>query len=215
MEAEIAIAKLNGKILEGYTEPITVKYANSPTTAKTVVGLPLAPVVMQSTCRGVFQPYRSTTTPSFRYSPMNTYCPDTSTLYQQQTMQPANINIALNGTIEGPLASMPSVPTAPNQNIMVNQSMSTSASFSGWCIFVYNLGPETDESFLWQLFGPFGAVQSVKIIRDSQTQKCKGFGFITMTNYEEAIVAINVLNGYPIGNRILQVSFKTNNKQYF
>lgn len=36
-------------------------------------------------------------------------------------------------------------------------------SSSGWCIFVYNLAPETEENVLWQLFGPFGAVQSVKV----------------------------------------------------
>jgi hypothetical protein len=34
---------------------------------------------------------------------------------------------------------------------------------SGWCIFVYNLAPETEENILWQLFGPFGAVQNVKV----------------------------------------------------
>ena len=33
---------------------------------------------------------------------------------------------------------------------------------SGWCIFVYNLAPDTEENVLWQLFGPFGAVQVVK-----------------------------------------------------
>lgn len=37
---------------------------------------------------------------------------------------------------------------------------------SGWCIFVYNLAPETEENVLWQLFGPFGAVQSVKVVRE-------------------------------------------------
>jgi RNA recognition motif-containing protein len=36
---------------------------------------------------------------------------------------------------------------------------------SGWCIFVYNLAPETEENILWQLFGPFGAVQNVKVPR--------------------------------------------------
>lgn len=36
-------------------------------------------------------------------------------------------------------------------------------SGSGWCIFVYNLAPETEDNVLWQLFGPFGAVQSVKV----------------------------------------------------
>ncbi|XP_053990723.1 ELAV-like protein 3 isoform X6 [Hylaeus anthracinus] len=81
---------------------------------------------------------------------------------------------------------------------------------SGWCIFVYNLAPETEENVLWQLFGPFGAVQSVKVIRDLQTNKCKGFGFVTMTNYDEAVVAIQSLNGYTLGTRVLQVSFKTN-----
>ncbi|XP_027526720.1 ELAV-like protein 2 [Neopelma chrysocephalum] len=79
----------------------------------------------------------------------------------------------------------------------------------GWCIFVYNLAPEADESVLWQLFGPFGAVTNVKVIRDFATNKCKGFGFVTMTNYEEAALAIASLNGYRLGDRVLQVSFKT------
>jgi ELAV like protein 2/3/4 len=86
----------------------------------------------------------------------------------------------------------------------------TATNGSGWCIFVYNLAPETEENILWQLFGPFGAVQNVKVIRDLQTNKCKGFGFVTMTNYEEALVAIQSLNGYTLGNRVLQISFKTN-----
>lgn len=81
---------------------------------------------------------------------------------------------------------------------------------AGWCIFVYNLAPETEDSTLWQLFGPFGAVQNVKVIRDFQSQKCKGFGFVTMTNYDESLMAIQSLNGFALGNRVLQVSFKTN-----
>lgn len=41
--------------------------------------------------------------------------------------------------------------------------------FAGWCIFVYNLAPETEENVLWQLFGPFGAVQSVKVVNNFQS----------------------------------------------
>lgn len=96
-----------------------------------------------------------------------------------------------------------------NLNLTTN-TLTPIASGTGWCIFVYNLAPETEENILWQLFGPFGAVQNVKIVRDYQTQKCKGFGFVTMSNYEEAVMAINSLNGFTLGNRILQVSFKTN-----
>ncbi|KAI4787330.1 ELAV-like protein 1 isoform X1 [Gymnodraco acuticeps] len=80
---------------------------------------------------------------------------------------------------------------------------------AGWCIFIYNLGQDADEAILWQMFGPFGAVNNVKVIRDFNTNKCKGFGFVTMTNYEEAAMAIHSLNGYRLGDKVLQVSFKT------
>ncbi|XP_046386146.1 ELAV-like protein 1 [Ischnura elegans] len=89
----------------------------------------------------------------------------------------------------------------------------TAITGSGWCIFVFNLPPETEDNVLWQLFGPFGAVHSVKVIRDAQTNKCKGFGFVNMINYDEAVVAIESLNGYPLGDRILQISFKTNKRK--
>ncbi|XP_078526543.1 ELAV-like protein 1 isoform X2 [Lissotriton helveticus] len=82
-------------------------------------------------------------------------------------------------------------------------------STAGWCIFIYNLGQDADEGILWQMFGPFGAVTNVKVIRDFNTNKCKGFGFVTMTNYDEAAMAIASLNGYRLGEKILQVSFKT------
>uniref|UniRef100_A0A6R4ZVS0 ELAV-like protein n=1 Tax=Xenopus tropicalis TaxID=8364 RepID=A0A6R4ZVS0_XENTR len=84
-----------------------------------------------------------------------------------------------------------------------------SSASSGWCIFIYNLGQDADEGILWQMFGPFGAVTNVKVIRDFNTNKCKGFGFVTMTNYEEAAMAIASLNGYRLGDKTLQVSFKT------
>ena len=112
-----------------------------------------------------------------------------------------------------PVATVVGLHTPPPASIMSTARLS-SVNYSGWCIFVYNLGPESDESILWQLFGPFGAVQSVKVIRDAQSHKCKGFGFVTMTNYEEAVTAINCLNGLNLQNRILQVSFKTN-KPFF
>lgn len=81
---------------------------------------------------------------------------------------------------------------------------------SSWPIFVYNLASEADENVLWQLFNPFGYILSVKAMRNLQTNKCKGFGFVTMANYDEALSAIQSLNGYMLDNRVLQVSFKTN-----
>lgn len=52
-------------------------------------------------------------------------------------------------------------------DILATSMLSTNPiNGSGWCIFVYNLAPETEENVLWQLFGPFGAVQSVKVRRN-------------------------------------------------
>ena len=173
-----------------------------------------------------------------------TYCPDATLLHQQNGLnnliaqhqqQAPNINIISNSLPTTPITASAPIVTAsgvltnthlqqqqlpqqqqhlPPPPTSISNSSLSSINYSGWCIFVYNLGPDTDDHILWQLFGPFGAVQSVKIIRDMQTHKCKGFGFVTMTNYEEAITAINCLNGLNLHNRILQVSFKTN-KPFF
>ncbi|XP_059618687.1 ELAV-like protein 2 isoform X1 [Phlebotomus argentipes] len=173
-EAERAIQSLNGTTPKGATEPITVKFANNPSSNINKALPPLAAYLTPQSNRRFPGPIHH---PTGRFSPVLScrFSPLTGDLLGN-TILPTN---AING--------------------------------SGWCIFVYNLAPETEENVLWQLFGPFGAVQSVKVIKDLQTNKCKGFGFVTMTNYDEAVVAIQSLNGYTLGNRVLQVSFKTNN----
>ncbi|KAL3310624.1 hypothetical protein Ciccas_010811 [Cichlidogyrus casuarinus] len=66
---------------------------------------------------------------------------------------------------------------------------------SGWRLAVQNLSPEMNESDLWQLFVPFGAVKSVKLSRDWRTNKSRNYAFVTMNNYEEAFAAVQTLNG--------------------
>jgi len=188
IEAERAIQKLNGTIPEGATEPITVKFANNPSNNAKAIP-PLAAYLAPQAARRALG---AALHPASRFSPYGL---------------PTGLDLGLN-LKEGysPLAG----------DLLASGSLLSgmaATNGSGWCIFVYNLAPETEENILWQLFGPFGAVQNVKVIRDLQTNKCKGFGFVTMTNYEEALVAIQSLNGYTLGNRVLQVSFKTNNRK--
>ena len=81
----------------------------------------------------------------------------------------------------------------------------------GHILFVYNILPDADERFLWQLFSPFGAVINVDIIWDNQKGNGlnKGFGFVTMRDYADAEAAIRNLSGYTgHGGKPLQVSFK-------
>ncbi|KAK3787324.1 hypothetical protein RRG08_056043 [Elysia crispata] len=192
-EAEKAIEKLNNKIPEGSMEPITVKFANSPSSNKNLAGMaPLAlATYLSPTHRRFFGPiHHATASSRFRYSPL-----DSGLL--PNTILPTTLTTAATAAAAA-----------------TNTSSSTTAlNATGWCIFVYNLAPDTEDNVLWQLFGPFGAVQSVKVIRDYATSKCKGFGFVTMTQYEEALMAIQNLNGFTLGNRVLQVSFKANGRK--
>lgn len=187
IEAERAIQKLNGTIPEGATEPITVKFANNPSNNAKAIP-PLAAYLAPQAARRALG---AALHPASRFSP-----------YGLPGL-PLDLNLKEGySPLAGDLLA---------GNTLLPGMAATNGS--GWCIFVYNLAPETEENILWQLFGPFGAVQNVKVIRDLQTNKCKGFGFVTMTNYEEALVAIQSLNGYTLGNRVLQVSFKTNNRK--
>lgn len=187
IEAERAIQKLNNHIPDGCIDPITVKFANSPSSNKNLATMtPLALATYLSPTRRFFGPIHHTTATSrFRYSPLEP-------------------GILPNAILPPTLTTAAAAAAATNA-----ATTPTALNSTGWCIFVYNLAPDTEDSVLWQLFGPFGAVQSVKVIRDYTSGKCKGFGFVTMTNYEEALVAIQNLNGFTLGNRVLQVSFKS------
>lgn len=62
-----------------------------------------------------------------------------------------------------------------------------------------------DEMQLAQLFGPFGDIDSITIVRDKFSGKSKGFAFIHMKTAEGAAEAAAALDGYDFGERKLQV----------
>jgi len=76
---------------------------------------------------------------------------------------------------------------------------------TGYPLFVYNIGTDTDERALWQLFYPFGALQKVAVVRDNEKKVGKGYGFVTMVNLLEAQNAIQSLNGMLYKDKQLQV----------
>ena len=56
------------------------------------------------------------------------------------------------------------------------------------------------------MFESFGAVQSAQVISDKFTNQSKGFGFVEMTNDDEAQAAIKALDGSDKDGRRLGVS---------
>jgi RNA recognition motif-containing protein len=73
-------------------------------------------------------------------------------------------------------------------------------------LYVGNLSYQTSEDGLRDYFSGFGTVESVKIISDRNTGNSKGFGFIEMTNDDEAMAAISKANGQDYDGRKIKVN---------
>jgi cold-inducible RNA-binding protein len=73
-------------------------------------------------------------------------------------------------------------------------------------IFVGNLSYQTTESELEALFGAYGAVERVTVVRDRDTGQPRGFAFVEMTNANEAANAMQAMNGREMNARTLNVN---------
>ena len=72
-------------------------------------------------------------------------------------------------------------------------------------IFVGNLAYKVRGRQLAALFEPFGEIQSLRIVKDRETGKAKGFGFIEMSE-RDALKAIAELDNSEFFGRNLKVS---------
>ena len=73
-------------------------------------------------------------------------------------------------------------------------------------IYVGNLAYNATEDELRSAFGAFGQVTSVKIVRDRETGRSRGFAFVEMEDGEGAQNAVAQMNGRDLGGRNLVVN---------
>jgi RNA recognition motif-containing protein len=73
-------------------------------------------------------------------------------------------------------------------------------------LYVGNLTYGVTDSDLQTMFAPHGNVQSAQVIMDRDTGRSKGFGFVEMSNDQEAQTAIQALNGKEVDGRALTVN---------
>lgn len=73
-------------------------------------------------------------------------------------------------------------------------------------IYVGNLPYALSSRELRELFEKYGEIAFAKIVRDKETKRSKGFGFIEMINEEEATNAIESLHNYSLKGRELIVN---------
>lgn len=73
-------------------------------------------------------------------------------------------------------------------------------------IYVGNLAWSVTDEDLLELFGQHGNVRRAQVIKDRETGRSRGFGFVEMENDEEAQRAIEALNNANHNGRPLTVN---------
>ncbi|KAI8619775.1 hypothetical protein BC830DRAFT_1102286 [Chytriomyces sp. MP71] len=71
-------------------------------------------------------------------------------------------------------------------------------------LYIKNLpiDPIFDTEDLYALFSPFGRIVSAKVMKDEATWMSKGFGFVSYAGEEEAVSAMDALNGYVLDSNL-------------
>ncbi len=73
-------------------------------------------------------------------------------------------------------------------------------------LHIGNLAYSVSNNDLEELFSKIGQVQSVSIIMDHFTSQSKGFGFVEMTNAEDAAKVIEQFNDTELKGRSIKVN---------
>jgi cold-inducible RNA-binding protein len=97
----------------------------------------------------------------------------------------------------------PMVGNSVEQRVFLNEHHK---SMSNNKLFVGNLSFNTTENDLRDAFAEHGTVEEIKLMIDRDTDRPRGFGFVTMSTAEEAQSAMNALNGRQLDGRALTVN---------
>ena len=73
-------------------------------------------------------------------------------------------------------------------------------------LYVGNLSYDTTEATLTEFFRTAGEVVSTNVIRDQDTGRSRGFGFVEMATQREAQLATGRLNGSELDGRMIKVN---------
>jgi cold-inducible RNA-binding protein len=73
-------------------------------------------------------------------------------------------------------------------------------------LYVGNISFKVTEEGVRALFAGIGTVESINLVTDARTGKTKGVAFVEMTTAEDALKAIEALNGQVLLGRPLTVS---------
>jgi uncharacterized membrane protein YgcG len=90
--------------------------------------------------------------------------------------------------------------------IWVRQHFDAGVTLMGTKLYVGNLPYSITDAKLEELFSQFGNVRSAQVVKDRDTGRSKGFGFVEMEDSNDANSAINALNEKEHDGRPLTVN---------
>ncbi len=76
-------------------------------------------------------------------------------------------------------------------------------------LFVGGLSNRTDDDSLQAMFRPYGTVLETRLIKDPETDACRGFAYVTFQSDRAAIEARSALNGNSHEGQELRVALAT------
>ncbi|XP_067652286.1 RNA-binding protein 39-like isoform X2 [Haliotis asinina] len=76
-------------------------------------------------------------------------------------------------------------------------------------LYVGSLHFNITEDMLRGIFAPFGEIDDIKLIRDHETGRSQGYGFMSFTDAEDAKKALEQLNGFELAGRPMKVGHVT------
>jgi RNA recognition motif-containing protein len=80
-------------------------------------------------------------------------------------------------------------------------------------LFIGGLSWGLDWQEVKDAFKEYGEVTFVKVIKDRETNRSKGFGFVEFANVEDAVAAKDAMDGAELDGRNIKVDFAEEKKE--
>ncbi|KAA0183314.1 hypothetical protein HAZT_HAZT010925 [Hyalella azteca] len=122
---------------------------------------------------------------------------------------PLALGLAGQKLLGVPIVVQPTLAERNRAANMNNPDHGTKPGSGPMRLYVGSLHFNITEEMLRGIFEPFGKIDVIQLIMDSETGRSKGYGFVTFHNSEDAKKALEQLNGFELAGRPMKVNHVT------
>eukprot|EP00794_Sanderia_malayensis_P019139 gene19139-21056_t len=126
--------------------------------------------------------------------------------FTDKSAVPLGINLSGQKLLGVPIMVQP---TMAEKNRAAASALSLSRPTGPTRLYVGSLHYNITEAMLKAIFEPFGAIDAVQLIYDTESGRSKGYGFVTFREADSAKRALDQLNGFELAGRPMKVGHVT------